>query len=122
MARPARLEPVRICAAEALTDGGRAVRFEVVHGGETAPAFAVRSQGRVHAYLNRCAHQPRELDWRAGEVFDAEGRDLVCSMHGATYAASTGRCLGGPCGGRPLVRLRVEERDGAVYYLGSADE
>ena len=56
---------------------------------------------------------PMELDWREGEVFDADGRGLICSTHGATYAADSGKCLGGPCGGTPLVPLRVEERDGS---------
>lgn len=110
-----------ICDAAALRDGGDGVRFEVEYFGERAPAFVVRAAGRVHGYLNRCAHVAMELDWREGQFFDAEGRDLICSTHGAVYAASSGRCLGGPCGGAPLVRLRIEERDGRVYYLGVSD-
>jgi nitrite reductase/ring-hydroxylating ferredoxin subunit len=117
VAAPARL----ICAAADLREAGTGVRFEVELGGETVPAFAVRHAGRVFAYLNRCAHVAMELDWRAGEFFDADGRDLLCSTHGAVYAASSGRCLGGPCAGKPLTRLRIEERDGGVFYLGVAD-
>lgn len=117
MAAPARL----ICESSALADGGDGVRFEIEYFGARAPAFAVRYQGRVHAYLNRCAHVAMELDWREGQFFDLEGRDLICSTHGAVYAASSGRCLGGPCGGTPLVRLQVEERDGRIYYLGVDD-
>ena len=103
-----------ICASEALVDSGRAVRFEVEYFGENAPAFVVRFAGDVHGYLNRCGHLPMELDWREGEVFDFEGRDLICSTHGATYSASTGKCLGGPCAGGALVKLAVEEIDGKV--------
>jgi nitrite reductase/ring-hydroxylating ferredoxin subunit len=62
-----------------------------------------------------------ELDWREGEFFDSEGGDLICSTHGATYAAASGACLGGPCGKAPLVALNVEERDGKVYFLGICD-
>ena len=76
----------------------------------------------MYGYLNRCAHVAMELDWREGQFFDAEGRDLVCSTHGAVYAASSGQCLGGPCGGAPLVRLRVAERAGRVYFLGVEDD
>ncbi len=110
-----------ICDSAALAEAGRAVRFEVEYFGDPAPAFAVRFQGRVRGYLNRCAHVPMELDWREGEVFDAEGRDLICSTHGATYAADTGQCLGGPCGKSPLVSLRMEESGGRVIFKGIDD-
>ena len=110
-----------ICESGALQDAGRAVRFEVEYFGEQAPAFVVRFEGRVYAYLNRCGHMPMELDWREGEVFDSNGRDLICSTHGATYYAASGKCLGGPCGGTPLVSLQVEEREGKVYFKGIDD-
>ena len=110
-----------ICAAAELLDAGGAVRFEVEYFGEKTPAFVVRFERRVHAYLNRCGHLPMELDWREGEVFDLAGRDLICSTHGATYSAASGKCLGGPCGGTPLVSLQVEERDGKVYFKGIDD-
>ena len=110
-----------ICPSEALLDAGKAVRFEVEYFGENAPAFVVRLDGCVHGYLNRCGHMPMELDWREGEVFDAEGHDLICSTHGATYAADSGKCLGGPCSGTPLVPLLVEERDGKVFFKGIDD-
>ena len=118
MAGPERL----ICASAALVDAGAGVRFEVEYFGQSAPAFAVRYAGRVHGYLNRCAHVAMELDWQEGVFFDLAGRDLLCSTHGATYDASSGRCLGGPCGRTPLVKLRIEERDGMVFFTGFADD
>ena len=118
MADDARL----ICASGALREAGTGLRFAVEYFGEQVPAFVVRFQGCVRGYLNRCAHVAMELDWRAGEFFDSQGRDLICSTHGATYEAATGKCLGGPCSGTPLVRLRVAERDGNVFYLGSEDD
>jgi nitrite reductase/ring-hydroxylating ferredoxin subunit len=111
-----------ICRSAALADSGRGVRFEVEYFGRPAPAFAVRYRGRVHAYLNRCAHVAMELDWQEGVFFDAAGRDLLCSTHGATYDTPTGRCVGGPCNGTPLVKLRVDERGGEVYFMGFSDD
>ena len=55
-----------ICASAQLVESGRGVRFEVEYFGAPAPAFAVRHRGRVHGYLNRCAHVAMELDWRKG--------------------------------------------------------
>ena len=110
-----------ICASGALLDSGKAVRFDVDYFGENAPAFVVRFDGRVYGYLNRCGHMPMELDWREGEVFDLEGRDLICSTHGATYATESGKCIGGPCSGTPLVSLQIDERDGSIYFKGIDD-
>jgi nitrite reductase/ring-hydroxylating ferredoxin subunit len=79
------------------------VRFEVDYVGAQAPAFVVRFRGRVVAYLNRCGHMPMELDWREGVFFDSEGRDLLCSTHGAAYDAASGSwpaaaAVAGPAG------------------------
>lgn len=106
-----------ICASSDLVDAGPGVRFETRVQGEPAAAFAVRHEGKVHAYLNRCAHIAMELDWLPGAFFDAEGRDLICSTHGAVYSASSGKCLGGPCAGGSLVKLAVEERDGVILLI-----
>lgn len=106
-----------ICAAEALPEAGHGVRFETSSGAGRLPAFAVRHQGRVRAYLNRCAHLPVQLDWNEGEFFDVSGLYLICATHGATYLPDSGRCVAGPCKGARLVPLEVVERDGAVYLL-----
>ena len=111
-----------ICPAVQLLDSGKGVRFEVEYFGELVPAFVIRKDGKAHGYLNRCAHVAMELDWQEGVFFDSDGRDLICSTHGATYEAKTGRCIGGPCSGSPLVKVLVEERDGNVYFKGFADD
>jgi nitrite reductase/ring-hydroxylating ferredoxin subunit len=111
-----------ICAAGDLAEAGKGVRFTVLRHGQPLPAFAVRYDGIVRAYLNRCAHVPIELDWNPGEFFDLSGLYLVCSTHGAGYAPDTGRCRTGACAGRGLVSLRVEERNGAIYLTDESFE
>jgi nitrite reductase/ring-hydroxylating ferredoxin subunit len=110
-----------ICASGDLADGGRGVRFEVEYHGRLAPAFAVRYRGQVYAYLNRCAHVPTELDWNAGEFFDASGLYLICATHGALYSPITGGCLGGRCNSRGLRALEVREHGGCVYLMQEGD-
>ncbi len=107
-------ERVVVCPSAVLVDGGDGVRFEVRRGGAPHPAFAIRTEGRVHAYLNRCAHLGVELDWQPGRFFDADGMVLICSTHGALYDPATGGCLGGPCRGAGLVPVPVDEIDGEV--------
>src|SRR3954463_8150586 len=104
-----------VCASEELVDSGLGFRFEIRHYGERTPAFAVRYHGRVHAYVNRCPHVPTELDWDEGRFFDIQGLVLICSNHGATFLPESGKCIGGPCRGKSLHALAVEERDGKVF-------
>jgi len=95
------------------------VRFEVERWGEPRPAFVVRFEGKPRAYLNQCGHVPVELDWQAGQFFDYTRLYLVCSTHGALYDPASGRCVGGRCAGRGLMRLDVNERDGNIYLMES---
>lgn len=103
-----------VCETQQLRNGGAGVRFTVRMQGGVRPAFAVRYEDRVYAYVNECAHRSVELDWNEGDFFDADGRFLVCATHGARYYPETGTCAGGPCNGRGLTALAVEEVDGAV--------
>lgn len=110
-----------LCRTDELAERGRAVVFDVLLWRQPARAFALRFDGRVVAYINRCAHVPTEMDWQPGEFLDAERRNIVCSIHGATYAPESGRCVGGPCGRGRLMALAVSESDGQVYWYPSRD-
>ena len=110
------LSPVYLCDSADLQEGGLAVPFDVAHGGEHLRAFAVRFEGRVHAYLNRCAHVPMEMDWQPNRFFDDSGQWLLCATHGATYAPDTGHCVAGPCSGAQLVRIELIEAAGQVHW------
>lgn len=103
-----------ICASDALKSGDMGVRFQVKIDGEILPAFAIRHQGNVYAFINQCAHQGVELDWKQGYFFDAEGDFLICATHGARYHPDSGECASGPCVGGELSRLGVVEQDGMV--------
>ncbi|MDE2617778.1 MAG: Rieske 2Fe-2S domain-containing protein [Burkholderiales bacterium] len=106
---------IPLCNAADLADGGLAVPFDVVYGGQTCRAFAVRYQGRVQAYLNRCAHVAMELDYQPNQFFDLTGHWLICSTHGAMYSPETGACRGGPCRGG-LVKIALTEHGGVVHW------
>ena len=110
-----------LCASAQLEERGDALVFDVLEYRRPARAFVLRFDGRVVAYLNRCAHVPTEMDWQPGQFLDSERQFIICSVHGATYEPETGRCVGGPCGGGRLVVIAVEERDGEVYWYPSRD-
>jgi nitrite reductase/ring-hydroxylating ferredoxin subunit len=107
---------IPLCASADLIDGGKGVRFAVTAFGDDATAFAVRYNGGVHAYLNRCAHVPMELDWNQGDFFDLSGLYIVCATHGAAYAPESGHCIAGPCRGARLRPVMVMENDDQVFW------
>jgi nitrite reductase/ring-hydroxylating ferredoxin subunit len=106
-----------IAASVDLAERGTGLRFTIERGGQTLPAFAIRADGAVRAYVNSCAHQGVELDWMPGEFFDYEREHLICATHGALFCAHDGHCVDGPCRGASLVALTVVERDGAVILI-----
>ena len=108
-------ETILLCQAHELVDSSLAVPFEVRYFGKNHAAFAVRYQGRVYAYLNRCSHVPMEMDYQPNQFFDMSGHWLMCATHGATYAPQTGQCRLGPCRGG-LVKIEVSEADGLVHW------
>lgn len=109
-------DAILVCAADAVLEGGRGVRFPVSAGGEDGTGFVVRYGGQVYGYLNRCAHVPIELDWAEGEFFESSGLYLMCSTHGAIYVPESGFCAGGPCKGGRLRPIAVAEREQNIYW------
>ena len=114
-------EAIALCESSALAERGRGLVFDLLLWGQPARAFALRFDGRVVAYLNRCAHVPVEMDWQPGEFLDLDRRWIVCSIHGATYEPADGRCVGGPCGRSRLMPLETHEAGGRVYWYPSRD-
>jgi nitrite reductase/ring-hydroxylating ferredoxin subunit len=112
-------EPQVVCRSDELLEGGRGVVFDLLEYRRPVRAFVLRVQGQLVGYLNRCAHVPAELDWQPGEFLDADRREIVCSIHGATYNPLTGRCTGGPAGRGRLVPITVAEVDGQVCWYPS---
>ena len=117
---PADAQAVDLCAAEDLEDGGRALVFDVEERGRPVRAFALRHDGAVVAYLNRCAHVPAEMDWQEGQFLDSDRRFIQCSIHGAAYEPHSGRCVAGPCGRGRLTALSVAEHSGRVTWYPSS--
>jgi nitrite reductase/ring-hydroxylating ferredoxin subunit len=104
-----------LCNTRDLSDGGDAVPFDVVFAGQTCRAFAVRFEGKPHAYLNRCSHVAMEMDFQPNKFYDDTGQWLLCATHGAAYRPDTGACAGGPCRGG-LVKIELSETDGVVHW------
>ena len=101
---------IALCASQALAERGDAWVFDVLLWGRPARAFALRFEGRVVGYLNRCVHVAAEMDWQPGRFLDTQKRWIVCALHGATFEPSDGYCIAGPGRGQRRVRAREAGR------------
>ena len=119
--RPDPASALLLCASADLVERGMAHVFEVLQYRQPARAFALRFDGKVVAYLNRCLHVPTEMDWQPGVFLDTGKEYILCATHGAAYEPHTGRCAGGPCGRGKLTAIETFERDGQVYWYPSRD-
>jgi nitrite reductase/ring-hydroxylating ferredoxin subunit len=108
-------EVIPLCNSADLKNGDLAVPFDVIYGGQTCRAFAIRYQGQVHGYLNRCSHVAMEMDFQPNRFFDISGDWLICATHGALYQPQTGQCRSGPCRGG-LIKITLSEGDGVVHW------
>lgn len=108
-------QKIALCNSAELKDSGLAVPFDLVYAGQTCRAFAIRFEGQVQAYLNRCTHVAMEMDYQPDRFFDDSGRWLLCATHGAAYEPETGDCVGGPCKGG-LIKIKLSEENGVVFW------
>jgi nitrite reductase/ring-hydroxylating ferredoxin subunit len=109
-------EGLFVCRGSELEERGKGVVWDLRYCGLEERAFALRIDGQVVAYLNRCAHVPVELDWQPGEFLDSDKRYILCAVHGAVYSPKTGACVMGRCGRAGLVPVTVGEEGGVVRW------
>jgi nitrite reductase/ring-hydroxylating ferredoxin subunit len=104
-----------------LQDG--AVRVVDLNGDDFPPVtgLLVRQGDLVHAYLNRCPHAGRPLNFGAGSILTPDGELLQCHAHGALFEKNTGLCIAGPCVDDSLRRLPVTMVNGDVCLAEDLD-
>ena len=70
--------------------------------------IALKREGKVYLYHNRCPHMGSLLNSRDSEIMVDNGRYLICTMHFAMFESDTGQCVAGPCPGATLSRISYE--------------
>jgi len=103
-----------LCRIDELADPG--TRNVVLgQGADELDIIIVQTNGMRHAYINCCPHEFIPLETFPNHFLTEDKKYLVCSGHGARFALQTGECVRGPCLGKGLDRLSIEESEGAVY-------
>jgi len=105
---------VPLCRIGDIPDGGSA-GFVVERDGRRLAFMAVRREGEVFVYVNRCPHRGLPLDFTPGRFLDSGHTHILCANHGALFRIEDGFCVAGPCAGASLRRPEMEVRDGTVY-------
>ncbi|WP_313085686.1 Rieske (2Fe-2S) protein [Pseudomonas sp.] len=101
---------IRLCTTDEVPEG-QSKGFDI----DGHRLLAVRREGRLHVYENRCPHRGIPLEWQADQFLDSSGSLIQCATHGALFLIDSGECVAGPCAGQALRSLPAIERDGAVW-------
>lgn len=100
---------IRLCAADELAEGqSRGFMIEMLK------VLAVRKDGCVHVYANRCPHRGIALEWQPDGFLDDSASLIRCATHGALFLIDSGECVAGPCAGQRLRKLECREQDGTI--------
>jgi nitrite reductase/ring-hydroxylating ferredoxin subunit len=83
--------------------------------------FLLRIGNSVHAYVNRCPHALRQLNFQPNRFLNKDGSLIQCSSHGALFEKDTGLCVAGPCVGESLRQLPVALQDGEIRLTADLD-
>ena len=94
------------------------LEFQIGEGDWPFKGFVVRQGQQVFAYQNVCKHAGHPLNWKPHCFLTGDGRQIICSSHGAMYHISTGHCVAGPCAGAVLNSVEVRIENGDVIVRG----
>lgn len=108
---------VVVCELADLDDPG-CKEFSIGSGTWPFRGFVVRKGDEVFAYQNYCMHVGHPLNWQPDSFLTADRRQIVCASHGAIYEIESGVCVAGPCPGKVLRAVAVENRNGVVVVTG----
>ena len=103
---------LRLCAPDEVAEG-QSRGFEIA--GEKL--FAVRKDGQLYAYRNRCPHRGIPLEWLPDQFLDHSASMIQCATHGALFLIESGECVAGPCAGQSLQELVIREDEQAIWVV-----
>ena len=79
--------------------------------------LAVRREGQVYVYQNRCPHRGIALEWQPDQFLDPSASLIQCATHGALFLIESGECVAGPCAGQSLVAIPCWEDAQGIWLM-----
>ncbi|MDY7563376.1 Rieske (2Fe-2S) protein [Pseudomonas sp. 10B1] len=106
-----------LCNAEYLTEA-QSRGFEI----EGLELLAIRREGQVFVYHNRCPHRGVPLEWQADQFLDPSASLIQCATHGALFLIESGECVAGPCAGQSLRAIPCREDSSGIWISPPSDK
>jgi nitrite reductase/ring-hydroxylating ferredoxin subunit len=106
-----------LCASNAVPEGqSRGLEHDGLK------LLAIRQEGQIFVYRNRCPHRGVALEWHENQFLDSSASLIQCATHGALFLIESGECVAGPCEGQSLTAIAChEDQDGIwITSTGSA--
>ncbi len=88
---------------------GKSKSFALMQNGDALDVFVVHFRGQFYAYENHCPHTGINLNWQPDQFLDITEQRIQCATHGALFRIDDGLCEWGPCIGKNLRPLLIEE-------------
>jgi nitrite reductase/ring-hydroxylating ferredoxin subunit len=105
-----------LCPAEHLPEA-RSRGFDL----DGVKLMAIRREGQVYVYQNRCPHRGVPLEWQPDEFLDTSGSLIQCATHGALFLIESGECVAGPCAGQSLTAIASREDASGIWISPTLD-
>ncbi len=83
--------------------------------------IAIRHQGELYLYQNRCPHRGIGLEWTPDRFLDPDKNFIQCASHGALFRIESGLCVAGPCNGQSLTVVDYR-LDGDEIWIATPTE
>ncbi|OCR21989.1 Rieske (2Fe-2S) protein [Pseudomonas syringae] len=81
--------------------------------------IAIRRDGQIYVYQNRCPHRGIALEWQENQFLDPSASLIQCTTHGALFLIESGECVAGPCEGQSLTAIACHEDQDGIWITSS---
>ena len=86
------------------------------------PIVAIKKQGKLCVYINRCPHLGVPLEWQTDQFLNHDNSLIQCATHGAMFTIQQGYCITGPCEGSYLESVEtLIQGEEVLVYLENSD-
>ncbi|MDC1529006.1 Rieske 2Fe-2S domain-containing protein [Gammaproteobacteria bacterium] len=82
--------------------------------------FIYNDNGTFKAYRNSCPHYDVPLNHSADDLFTSDKQYFQCMTHFAKFEKDSGACISGPCEGKALESIPIQQDDEALLINRNA--